>query len=236
MQFRNGVLSFLIIIVLSLALIIIGTIIFIKSKNIVNLTKILGISMVLIGVIMIILSKKVCFGYVKLKENIAAAPMLEAKIPSPVKSVKDVMKTITSLEFRDYGSVNSNGNSSQTDMITEILTGIDPKGSHLEVKVFVFGNEEDAYKSYNSEYKRYGKLYGVMDSGGTDKNRYFITYKNQIRSSAESMYQLIDTYVTYVFFQKGNLIIRLWETKRGDTGSKIGSYISLLSSKLATLK
>lgn len=234
MQFRNGILSFVIIIALSLALIIIGIILFAKSKNTISGIKISSILMIVIGIIVMLLSKKVCFGYVKIKENISVTQMMQAKTPSYVKSVKEVMKTIDSLKFNDYGK--SYENASESDRIMEILTGNDSKGANLEVKVMVFGNEQEAYNSFDSECNHYGNKYGVLDSGGTEYNRYFVTYKNQIRSSAESFYQLIDTYVTYVFFQKGNMIIRLWETKDSGDSSKINNYINLLSNKLATLK
>ncbi|HEY9061901.1 MAG TPA: hypothetical protein VIO64_15550 [Pseudobacteroides sp.] len=239
MAFRNGLISFLIVIVTSLITIAAGIILIVKFKNGFNALRLTGILLILIAVVMLLFSKKVCIRNVRLKENIVVTPMTNLQISSNIKSVKDIIESIesfSSFEVNTTNGVNTAVSVKRSDGIIEMLTGVDPKGAHLDIKVSVFDSVENACKSYNFNYKNYSKDYGIMNSSGTENDRYFVTYKNQLRSSAETMFQLTDTYVTYVFFQKGNMIIRLWETRDSGDSSKIDSYINLLSNKLSTLK
>ncbi len=73
-----------------------------------------------------------------------------------------------------------------------------------------------------------------MESSGNQSNRYFATYINQLRASPESLYELMDSYMTYLYFQKNNIVISFWEM-RGQSESKIEQYISLLASRLSKL-
>lgn len=123
-----------------------------------------------------------------------------------------------------------------TDGIVEMLTGVAPKGAYLMVNIYVYGSVKGANESYEHNYKNLGKDYGIMTSGGSNSDRYFVTYKNQLRLSGDALYLLTDQYVTYVYFQKRNMIIKLMETKRDDTDSKINDYIKLLSDKLSELE
>ncbi len=164
--------------------------------------------------------------------------MKELQIFANVKSFKDIMEGIES--FNSFKVNTSNGINTampvkRTDGIVEMLTGTDSKGSHLEVRVYVFDSIDNAYRSYNSNYKYYGKDYGIMDSGGIESNRYFITYKNQLRASPESLYELMDSYMMYVYFQKNNVTIMISELRRAGYDSKMESYIKLLANRLSKL-
>jgi len=238
MVFRNGLISFLIVIVTALTLITVGIILLVKFKGGANTIMITSISMIVIGLIMILFSKKVCLGNIKLKENINLIPMKELQISSQVKSLKDNIGGIdsfSSFNVNTVDGVNTAVPVKRTDGIVEMLTGVDSKGSRLEIRTCVYDTFENACKSYNSDFKYHGKEQGILDSGGNESNRYFITYTNQLRASAESLYLLDESYITYVFFQKNNIIISLWEM-RGQSESKIEKYIQLLADRLSKLE
>ncbi len=239
MAFRHGLISFLIIIVTALILITAGIILFVKFRDGFNTVRVFSILLILIGIIMMLFSKKVCIRNVRLKEDIVITPMKELNIATDVKSLKDIMEGIES--FNSFKISTSNGVNTavpvkRTDGIVEMLTGTDSKGSHLEVRTFIYDSFNSACKSYDSDYKYYGKLYGIMESSGTINNRHFITYKNQLRASPESLYELMDSYMTYVYFQKGNVIIELREDRDEDHKSKMESYVNLLAKKLSKLE
>ncbi|NLP14112.1 MAG: hypothetical protein GX383_06490 [Clostridium sp.] len=239
MAFRNGLINFLIVMVASLILIVVGIILFIIFNNGFNALRLTGILLILTATIMLLFSKKVCIRNVRLKENIVVTPMTELQISSNIESVKEIIESIKSFNSFEVNTVNGINTAvpvKRSDGIVEMLTAVDSKGSHLDIKVSVFDCVENACKSYEFHYKNYSKDYGIMNSGGTESDRYFVTYKNQLRSSAETMFQLTDIYITYVFFQKQNMIIRLWETRRSGYSSKINDYIDLLSNKLSALK
>ncbi|KNY30500.1 hypothetical protein [Pseudobacteroides cellulosolvens] len=231
MAFRHGLISFLIIIVTSLILIIVGIVLLVKFRNGFNAVRGLSILLILIGIIMILFSKKVCIRNVRLKGNIDVKPLSEMHISQNVQSIKGIMEDIESFKELKVNTTNGVNNAG----ITEMLTGTDDKGSHLEVKILVFDSVESAFKSYNSRYKSYGKDYGIMEKGGTESDRYFITYINQLRASPESLYELMDSYMTYLYFQKNNIVISLREM-RGQSESKIEKYIQLMANRLSKLE
>ena len=230
MAFRHGLISFLIIIVTSLILITVGIVLLVKFRNGFNAVRGLSILLILIGIIMMLFSKKMCIRNVRLKGNIVVTPLSEMHISHNVKSIKGILEDIESLKEFKVSTTNGVNNAG----ITEMLTGTDDKGSRLEVKILVFDSVESAFKSYNSRYKSYGKDYGIMEKGGAESDRYFITYVNQLRASPESLYELTDSYMTYLYFQKNNIVISLWEM-RGQSESKIEQYINLLANRLSKL-
>lgn len=239
MAFRHGLISFLIIIVTALILITAGIILFVKFRNGFNTIRVFSIILILIGIIMMLFSKKVCIRNVRLKEDIAITPIKELQISENIKSLKDIMEGIES--FNSFNVNTSSGVNTavpvkRTDGIVEMLTGIDSKGSHLEIKTYIYDSIQNACNSYDSDYRYYGKHYGIMESSGTKDKRYFITYKNQLRASPESLYELMDSYMTYVYFQKGNVIIELREDRDEDHKSKMESYINLLAKSLSKLE
>ncbi len=178
-----------------------------------------------------------CIRNVRLKENIDTTPMKELHISSNIKSFKDIMEGIesfSSFEVNTYGGINTAVPVKRSDGVVEMLTGIDNKGSRLEVQVCVFDSVENACKTYEFYYKSYGKDYGIMESIGTQSDRYFATYINQLRASPESLYELMDSYMTYLYFQKNNIVISFWEM-RGQSESKMDQYINLLANRLSKL-
>ena len=58
MVFRHGLISFLIIIVTSLILIMIGIVLLAKYRNGVNIVRVLNVLLILVGLIIILFSKK----------------------------------------------------------------------------------------------------------------------------------------------------------------------------------
>ncbi len=189
---------------------------------------------------MMFFSKKMCIKSARLKEKINVTPLAELRISSNIKSVQEIIESIETLSSFEVNTSNSYGVSAEVatkwkNGTVEMLKGTDTKSSHLELRTFVFDTVENACNSYADKYKNYGKNYGIMESSGTDNDRYFVTYKNQSRSSAETMYQLMDSCTTYVYFQKNNLLIELWEDKRTADTSKMESYINLLVKRLSKL-
>lgn len=234
MVLKRGLVSFLIIILMSLIMIAGGMVIFIESRDGFNLITILGIVLVLVGMTIMFFSKRMCIRNVRLKGNINATPLSELHMSQDIKSLKDIMERIESFKkftVNTAGGINTVVSVKRRDGIVEMLTGVDSEGSNLEVRTCVFDSIERASKSYEWKFVKLKKEYGVMKTSGTGSDRYFITYINQLRASAESLYELTDSYMTYVYFQKGNIIISLWEV-RGKSESKIEQYIKLLSDRL----
>jgi len=218
-------------IVTSLILIMIGIVLLAKYRNGVNIVRVLNVLLILVGLIIILFSKKICLRNVRLKGDIVMTPLSEIHISQNVESIKGVFEDIESLKDFKVSTTSGVNNAG----ITEMLTGTDDKGSHLEVKILVFDSAESAFKSYNSRYKSYSKDYGIMEKGGVENNRYFITYINQLRASPESLYELMDSYMVYLYFQKSNIVISFWEM-RGQSESKIEKYINLLANRLSKLE
>jgi hypothetical protein len=240
MAFRNGLISFLIIVATAFILIVAGIIILVKFRNGFDKFGFLSILLILIGITMMFFSKKMCIKSARLKEKINVTPLAELRISSNIKSVQEIIESIETLSSFEVNTSNSYGASVEVaakwkNGTVEMLKGTDTKSSHLELRTFVFDTVENACNSYVYKYKNYEKNYGIMESSGTDNNRYFVTYKNQSRSSAETMYQLMDSCTTYVYFQKNNLLIELWEDKRTADTSKMESYINLLAKRLSKL-
>ncbi len=159
MVFRNGLISFLIIIVTSLILITVGIILLVKFRNGFNAVRGISILLILIGLIMILFSKKMCIRNVRLKENIDTTPMKELQISSNIKGFKDIMEGIesfNSFEVNTSGGINTAVPVKRSDGVVEMLTGIDNKGSRLEVQVCVFDSVENACKTYEFYHKSYG--------------------------------------------------------------------------------
>ena len=238
MAFRHGLISFLIIIVASLVLITVGIVLLVKFGNGFNAEMGLSILLISVGIIMILFSKKMCIRNVRLKEKLDIVPMKELQISENVQSFKDIMESIetfTSLEVNTSNGINTVVPVKRTDGVVEMLTGIDNKGSRLEVQICVFDSVENACKTYDFYYKIYRKNYGIMESNETQDNRYFSTYINQLRASPESLYELMDSYMVYLYFQKSNIVISFWEM-RGQSESKIEKYINLLANRLSKLE
>ena len=156
MAFRNGLINFLIVMVASLILIVVGIILFIIFNNGFNALRLTGILLILTATIMLLFSKKVCIRNVRLKENIVVTPMTELQISSNIESVKEIIESIKSFNSFEVNTVNGINTAvpvKRSDGIVEMLTAVDSKGSHLDIKVSVFDCVEMPVNRMNSTIK-----------------------------------------------------------------------------------
>ncbi|HOQ17284.1 MAG TPA: hypothetical protein PLC16_02890 [Defluviitaleaceae bacterium] len=97
MAFENGLFSFLLIMIISFILTVIGIILLVIFKNKTNGLRFIGFLLISIAMIMILFSKKLCLDTVRVKETVDVAPMTELKFSSILKVLKRLWKALNHL-------------------------------------------------------------------------------------------------------------------------------------------
>jgi len=92
MAFENGLISFLLIMIISFILTVIGIILLVIFKNKTNGLRFIDFLLISIAMIMILFSKKLCLDTVRVKETVDVAPMTELKFSSILKVLKRLWK------------------------------------------------------------------------------------------------------------------------------------------------
>ncbi|NLM49001.1 MAG: hypothetical protein GX198_09465 [Epulopiscium sp.] len=92
MAFENGLFSFLLIMIISFILTVIGIILLVIFKNKTNGLRFIDFLLISIAMIMILFSKKLCLDTVRVKETVDVAPMTELKFSSILKVLKRLWK------------------------------------------------------------------------------------------------------------------------------------------------
>lgn len=97
MAFENGLISFLLIMIISFILTVIGIILLVIFKNKTNGLRFIDFLLISIAMIMILFSKKLCLDTVRVKETVDVAPMTELKFSSILKVLKRLWKALNHL-------------------------------------------------------------------------------------------------------------------------------------------
>lgn len=97
MAFENGLFSFLLIMIISFILTVIGIILLVIFKNKTNGLRFIDFLLISIAMIMILFSKKLCLDTVRVKETVDVAPMTELKFSSILKVLKRLWKALNHL-------------------------------------------------------------------------------------------------------------------------------------------
>jgi hypothetical protein len=67
---------------------------------------------------------------------------------------------------------------------------------------------------------------------GNDENQYCVSYVQEYRYSIDAFCEPTGEYVSFVVFQKGNLVIRVWEDTRDKNSTAKDDVIELLAQEL----
>jgi len=76
------------------------------------------------------------------------------------------------------------------------------------------------------------KAQSRFEYGGEGENRYCISYVQEYRASIDSFCSPLGKYVSFVVFQKGNMVIRIWEETKDKDSTAKDDVIALLAEEL----
>jgi len=72
----------------------------------------------------------------------------------------------------------------------------------------------------------------LFEYGGEEGNQYCISHIHEYRASTDSFCRPLGEYISFVVFQKGNMVIRIWEETKDKDSTAKDDVIELLAEEL----
>lgn len=169
-----------------------------------------------------------CCGEIRSSQVVEVSPLYELPTPLDIQSEDDIAKLDIFDQMTPYGygyrgewlggdeSKHPNLYSVKVDL--ELLSDIQSAND-----IFI---GECEHPSFNDRSR--------IKYEGIDGNQYCVSYVQEYRYSIEEFCMPTGEYVSFVVFQKGNLIIRIWEDTRDKNSTAKDDVIELLAQELET--
>ncbi len=166
-----------------------------------------------------------CCGEIRFSQEVDVSPLYELPIPLRIQSEKDLAE----LDIFDQMTLGGYGYLGEWR---------GDEGKHPElytVKVYlrISPDVQSANDSFFSECQHPSfSAPSQIDYEGEKENRYCISYVQEYRYSIDALCQPTGKYVSYVVFQKGNMVITIWEEAREKDSTTKDDVIELLAQEL----
>ena len=178
-----------------------------------------GIMMLLMGSVLL----SACCGEIRYFQDVDVSPLYE--LPVPLVQSKD---DLAELDIFDrmipypYGYLGEWGDE-----------GKHPEFYAVQVYLDVYSDIQSANNAFTGECEGWSfNDPSQFDYGGEEGNRYCISYVKEYRYSIDAFCRPTGEYVSFVVFQKGNLVIRIWEDTRDKDSTAKDDVIELLAQEL----
>lgn len=213
---NNGMSDFIWFMPVLLILFFVGLRQIIKKFDLKNKKTIIKIS-IIGSIIVIFLSGYLCFRDVYIKQDVNIEPLINLELPSNITSAIEIFKdksVFRSYKIIDFNGINIYTNSPSNSDTRERATGYYSKNTFSEVTIELYDTTERAKLDYEWTKSSYKERYKLQESKSNNDYSYCITYVKQTRTDPEGGSELSNSYVSYVTFQKNNLVITMHEDKR----------------------
>ena len=211
----NGVNCLIASIYLAIIMGLIGLILLLTKKKKNNLPRNLGVVMLSISIVLVTFVHGIYSKNVRHSQLVNIEPLTNLSTESDIKTIKDVFnQNNTPYSFNIIISDGINEKTGlKSDTIREFVEATYEKESSIIVGIRLFNSTKDASNEYQFEYSQRGvKDFGILESKNFEAYKYFITFTNQTRTDPEGGNVLSDIYLSYVAYQKNNMLITIYET------------------------
>lgn len=151
------------------------------------------------------------------------SPLYELPVPLKIQTVDDLAELDIFDHWTPYGP----------DGYLGEWRGRHPQFHTVKVYFEIFEDTRSAADSFSGECEYSGfNAQFWFEYGGEGENRYCVSYVQQYRASPDSFCTPLGKYISFVVFQKGNMVIRLWEETEDKDSTVKDEVIELLAEAL----
>jgi len=164
-------------------------------------------------------------GEMRYSREVDVSPLHELPVPLNIQSIDELAELDIFDQMTPYGYGYHGKWRGDEGKHTNFYT--------VQVYFEIFEDIYTAYDDFNWECEDW--LFNAQsrfEYGGEEGNRYCISYVQQYRASPDSFCRPLGEYISFVVFQKGNMVIRIWEETKDKDSTVKDDVIELLAEAL----